>query len=150
LPRHPNPIWAGLAEDRLTAMVIADGHHIPDSLLRTVLRTKGVNRTVVVSDLSPVAGLEPGEHICFGQRVTLEPSGRVSLPGTGLLAASALPMFDAMNRLASLDWLSETDLLAIGFHNPLRLIGVSPSEVRAPTRLRFGAAALQFSLETTE
>jgi len=29
LPRHPNYIWAQLAETRLTASFIADGHHLP-------------------------------------------------------------------------------------------------------------------------
>ena len=29
LPRHDNPIWAGLAADGLSAMIIADGHHLP-------------------------------------------------------------------------------------------------------------------------
>lgn len=29
LPRHPNHVWAQLADDRLTAMLITDGHHLP-------------------------------------------------------------------------------------------------------------------------
>ncbi|MCD6285400.1 MAG: hypothetical protein J7M39_05750, partial [Anaerolineae bacterium] len=27
LPRHPNPMWDGLADDGFTAMIITDGHH---------------------------------------------------------------------------------------------------------------------------
>jgi N-acetylglucosamine-6-phosphate deacetylase len=38
LPRHPNPIWDQLDEERLHAMLISDGHHVPDSVLRVVLR----------------------------------------------------------------------------------------------------------------
>jgi N-acetylglucosamine-6-phosphate deacetylase len=34
LPRHPNPIWAQLADERLNATFIADGHHIPADTLR--------------------------------------------------------------------------------------------------------------------
>ena len=29
LPRHPNPLWAQLDEDRLTALIITDGWHLP-------------------------------------------------------------------------------------------------------------------------
>lgn len=29
LPRHPNALWTQLADDRLTAGLIADGHHLP-------------------------------------------------------------------------------------------------------------------------
>src|SRR6201987_2822953 len=29
IPRHSNVLWPQLAEDRLTATMIADGHHVP-------------------------------------------------------------------------------------------------------------------------
>ena len=41
LPRHPNPIWSQLAEDRLWASFIADGHHLPPETFKAMLRAKG-------------------------------------------------------------------------------------------------------------
>jgi N-acetylglucosamine-6-phosphate deacetylase len=146
LPRHDNPIWAGLARDDLTAMIIADGHHLPESVIRVILRVKGAGRTVVVSDLCPIAGLSPGEHLCFGHRVTLEESGRVSLPERGCLAASGNTMLEGMNHLVSLDILSEEELLAVGFHNPLRLIGVDAAQIRSDAHVIFDRGAAQFTL----
>ncbi len=60
LPRHENPIWAGLANDELVAMIIPDGHHLPAPVLKTIVRAKGVDRCVAVSDASSLAGLGPG------------------------------------------------------------------------------------------
>ncbi|MBN1475692.1 amidohydrolase family protein [Candidatus Sumerlaeota bacterium] len=146
LPRHDNPIWAGLACDDLTAMIIADGHHLPEPVIRVILRVKGADRTVVVSDLCPIAGLPPGEHLCFGHRVVLEVSGRVSLPKRGCLAASGNTMLEGMNHLASLGILSEEDLLAVGFHSPLRLIGADPARIRGGTGVIFDRGAARFTL----
>lgn len=42
LPRHPNPIWSQLADDRLRATFIADGHHLPAEILKVMLRAKTI------------------------------------------------------------------------------------------------------------
>lgn len=123
IPRHPNPIFAGLAEDRLTAMIITDGHHIPPSLIKTVLRTKGVERTVVTSDASPLAGLPPGKYHSMRADVILEEGGRLYDPAKGNLVGSSYSMAACMNVLAGLDILSYEELYAVGVTNPLRLIG---------------------------
>jgi N-acetylglucosamine-6-phosphate deacetylase len=57
LPRHPNPIWTQLADDRLTGMFITDGHHLPKSFIRVAIRAKGVSRFIVTSDVAPPGGM---------------------------------------------------------------------------------------------
>ena len=39
--RHPNYIWEQLAHDELYAGVIADGHHLPASVVKSFARVKG-------------------------------------------------------------------------------------------------------------
>ena len=56
LPRHNNVIQAGLLEDRLSASLITDGRHVPDEFIQLVLKTKGLDRVIVVSDVAPAAG----------------------------------------------------------------------------------------------
>ncbi|MBM4018602.1 MAG: N-acetylglucosamine-6-phosphate deacetylase [Planctomycetes bacterium] len=146
LPRHPNPVWSALACDDLRAMVIADGHHLPPSFLKVVLRAKGVGRVAVVSDQASVAGLPPGRYRALGADVVLEPSGRLHMPERGCLAGSSATILQCMNHLASLGLLRLEELQAVGFHNPLRIIGARPEEVRSPRQVAFDPAARRFDL----
>lgn len=146
LHRHHNPIWAGLANDDLMAMIIADGHHLPPSLLKVVLRAKGLDATVVTSDLSPLAGLPPGEYHYWGSRVVLEPSGRVYNPRRDCLAGAGMDMLAAMNHLSSLGFLTGADLHLLGFYNPLRLIGVDAGGLRAGKKLIYDRESSEFSV----
>ncbi|WP_282940823.1 amidohydrolase family protein [Paenibacillus sp. RC67] len=93
LPRHPNYIWEQLADDRLWGCVIADGFHLPASVLKVALRAKGA-KLLMVSDAVYLSGMEPGEYEThIGGRVTLTPEGRLHLSGQPkLLAGSALPL----------------------------------------------------------
>jgi len=144
LPRHENPIWAGLANDALTAMIIADGHHLPRPVLKTMIRAKGVARTVVVSDASPIAGLSPGRYTTLGNEVVLEESGLLHNPEKQCLVGSSATMLRCMNHLASLGFLSMEDLLEIGFFNPLRLIGLDPGSIRGDSDLLYDGESATF------
>lgn len=133
--RHQNPVWAALANDALTATLITDGHHLPAEAIKTMIRAKGVARTVVVSDASHLCGLPPGRYSSIDNEVVLEPSGRLHNPEKQCLVGSSATMMQCMNHLASLDILPLDDLLAVGFHNPLALIGAAPGDLRAPGEL---------------
>jgi N-acetylglucosamine-6-phosphate deacetylase len=60
--RHPNYIWDQVAEDRLTASLIVDGHHLPPSVVKSFIRGKTQERCVLVSDLVGMAGMPPGRY----------------------------------------------------------------------------------------
>jgi N-acetylglucosamine-6-phosphate deacetylase len=101
LPRHPNVIWTQLAEDRLTATMIADGEHLPDHILKAMVRAKGVDRSILVSDTVALEGTPPGIYETrIGGRVELHASGRLSLAGTEYLAGAMLPLKDGVARVA--------------------------------------------------
>lgn len=145
LPRHENPLWAGLAHDELTAMIITDGHHLPPSLLKIMIRAKGVAKLIVVSDASPVAGLPPGRYHTLGNEVVLDASGVLYNPDTGYFVGSSSTMLDCMNFLASLELLTLEDLLQVGFYNPLRLLDIDPSTVIRATSLYYEVSRRQFA-----
>ncbi|MFC5469889.1 N-acetylglucosamine-6-phosphate deacetylase [Cohnella suwonensis] len=90
LRRHPNYIWDQLAEDRLHAGLIADGHHLPLAVLRTMLRAKGTN-AFLVSDCSSLAGMPPGIYSDeIGGKVELREDGYLGvLDQPGIMAGSA-------------------------------------------------------------
>lgn len=132
LPRHHNPIWAGLAEDSLAAMIITDSHHLPASVVKTIVRAKGPERCVVVSDASPLAGLAPGSYPAPGlpgHKVVLTDSGQLYDPATGYLVGSSATMLQCMNWLASLRLVNAGELAAMAFYNPLGLIGLGAEDV---------------------
>jgi len=49
-----------------------------------------------------------------------------------------------MNHLTSLDLLGAAELRAVGLDNPLRLLGLSPADLRPSSTVRFDPAALRF------
>ena len=81
LPRHPNVIWEQLGEDRLLASFIVDGHHLPPATVRSVVRAKSPERTILVTDAMAAAGMPPGRYTIGGQPVELDATGRVAAPG---------------------------------------------------------------------
>jgi len=144
LSRHQNPVWAGLANDDLSATVIADGHHLPPSMLKTIFRTKGPEHCVIISDASPLAGLPPGEYWSMGAQVRLEANGKLFNPATGYMAGSSATILDCANHLASLSLVSPNALIRMLFYNPLRLIGIRPNQVRADPRILFDVKQRRF------
>lgn len=129
IDRHENPIWAGLANDDISAMIITDGHHIPDSFIKTVIQAKGASNTIVVSDASPIAGLSPGNYSTLGNDVILDESGRLYNPETGYLVGSSSTMIDCINYLASLQIVKESELLELGFYNPISQLNLDPDKI---------------------
>ena len=119
LPRHPNIIWSQLAEDRLTACFIADGHHLPAETFKTMLRAKGMASSILVSDIAAPAGLPPGVYQQnIGGRVLLEDTGRLSMEGTGYLAGAARPLPDCVATAITHADISLGDAISLATVNP--------------------------------
>lgn len=143
--RHHNPIWAGLAEDGLSAGIITDGFHLPFEVMKTFIRAKGIDKTIVVSDASAIAGCEPGSYEIFGSTVVLETNGLLHNPAQDCLAGSSASMMECINHLAAAKLLTAAELLRVGFHNPLAIIGVQADEIaRGDSRIVFNSGSGQF------
>ena len=123
LGRHENPLLAGLAEDRMKAMIITDGHHLPADLIKIIFKVKGVENIIVTSDACSICGYAPGEYNLWGNRAVLTADGKLYNPEKECLVAAASTMQMCMDFLASLDILSEDELLAVGRLNALKLLG---------------------------
>jgi N-acetylglucosamine-6-phosphate deacetylase len=121
LPRHPNMIWSQLAEDRLTATFIADGFHLPAETFKAMLRSKGLERAILVSDLTALGGLPAGTYEqAVGGRVELSAEGRISVAGTPYLAGAALPLCRNVAIAARMAGLSLAGSLSLATVNPGR------------------------------
>jgi N-acetylglucosamine-6-phosphate deacetylase len=125
LPRHPNYIWDQLAEDRLNSGIIADGHHLADSVLRVMLRAKGIPRVVLVSDTVALAGMPPGQYVApVGGQVELTADGRLVLAGSTLLAGATRNLAECVGHLLQLG-IPLTDVARMTSTNPARLLGLA-------------------------
>ncbi len=131
IKRHDNPLWWLLACDDICGMFITDGHHLPEDFIRVALRAKTLERFVVVSDATDLAGMPPGIYDFQGKEVSLDEDGKISYVGTPYLAGSSATMLQCMNHLASFNVLSEDELWQAGFTNPLKLIGKDADKVAA-------------------
>lgn len=150
LPRHHNPVWAGLAEDRLFATVIADGNHLPPSLLKTIIRAKSPARCAIISDATSLAGFEPGEYESMGHKVILQQDGRIHDPQTGYMCGSSATMLKCMNHLASLGILSPEELIVVGFNNPLAIIGMTLDDIKSEQNILFNVEDSVFYIKKQE
>ena len=115
--RHPNYIWDQLAEDRLMADFIADGIHLGAAFLKTALRAKGVERSVLVTDASAPAGAKPGRYYLGEQAVDLTEDQRVVLADSDKLAGSALRMDRAVENIVRMTGHSLADAVRMATIN---------------------------------
>jgi N-acetylglucosamine-6-phosphate deacetylase len=65
-------IESTLLIDELTTELIADGHHLPPSLMKLVLHSKGMDKVCLVTDSMEAAGLGPGKYNLGGLEVIVE------------------------------------------------------------------------------
>jgi N-acetylglucosamine-6-phosphate deacetylase len=124
IDRHPNYIWEQLANDDLWASFIVDGHHLPPSVVKCFLRSKGVARSILVTDAIAAAGKPAGRHRLGNVEVEVTPTRRVNLPGTPYLAGSVLEMHEAIAKTVQYSDATLDDALRMASANPAELLGI--------------------------
>lgn len=96
--RDAGPVGWGLLNDGVTVDVIADLQHLSPQMLALVRRCKGPDGYLLVSDAAPCAGLPDGDHLVWGETLTVT-KGAVR-NASGNLAGSAALLPDCVERLA--------------------------------------------------
>ena len=95
--RAPGVPGAALTDDRLYAECIADGVHLHADILRLMLRAKGPERLVAITDAMEAAGMPDGQYALGGQDVIVR--GKEARLSDGTLAGSVLTMRQALRNL---------------------------------------------------
>jgi N-acetylglucosamine-6-phosphate deacetylase len=137
IDRHVNYIWEQLANDNLWASFIVDGHHLPPSVVKCFLRSKGVNRSILVTDAIAAAGCPPGRYKLGNIEVEVLETGRVCLPNTPYLAGSAVQMHDSIGKAVLYSGVTLNEALQMATANPADALGKTGSF----GRIEKGAAA---------
>lgn len=108
--RHNNILFDQLAEDNLFASIITDGHHLPKSLIKIILRSKP-DKTILISDSTKFTGMKPGIYdTVIGDKVVLNDNRRLSMYGNEeFFAGSASALYQCVNFLCREEILSLSD-----------------------------------------
>jgi N-acetylglucosamine-6-phosphate deacetylase len=100
--RHNNPLWPQLSEDRLTASIIADGHHLSREELRVFYKVKGPGHLILVSDATELAGMPAGTYQWNGKEVVMTEDGMLKYPAQNVLAGASFPVRTGIKNMMKL------------------------------------------------
>lgn len=121
--RAPGATGAALTDDRVTALMIADGVHTHPAALRLAIRAKGIERLALVTDAVAGAGLPPGPTTLAGRAITVDrTSARLA---DGMLAGSILTLDQAVRNAVAFARLSEAAAVHLASGVPARVLGLA-------------------------
>lgn len=127
LHRHRNYIWAQLADDRITAGLICDGFHLPPYVVKVFVRAMGIDRCVLVSDLSGLAGLPPGRYQTNLCELEILDNGKLVVAGQReALAGAGLPIGAGIANVMEYAGVDLSEAIGMATVNPARVLQLSP------------------------
>jgi N-acetylglucosamine-6-phosphate deacetylase len=117
--RDPGMLAAILTRDEVTAELIADNVHVHEGAMRLLMKAKGFNKIVLVSDSMPLAGMQNGEYDLMGFKVEKD-NDVLKLP-SGQLAGSAVTL-DKSLRIA-------VNQLGVPLRDAVSMVTINPARV---------------------
>ncbi|MCH5152425.1 MAG: N-acetylglucosamine-6-phosphate deacetylase [Clostridiales bacterium] len=124
LDRHNlNMVGTALLSDAYCE-VICDGKHVDKDVLRLLLKTKGINKVIGVTDSIMAAGLPDGIYKLGEQNVTVT-NGEAKLKGTDVRAGSTLDAYQGLANVVSFTGLPLPEAIKLWTVNPSKLVGLS-------------------------
>lgn len=119
--RDPGIMGATLTDDRLSAELICDGHHVDPAAVRLAVRAKGLKRIILITDSLSATGMPDGSYQ-LGQ-FTVIVSGGVCRTVEGNLAGSTITLEKALRNLMNFTGSTFQDCLPCATLNPAKLLG---------------------------
>lgn len=125
--RHAGVIEAGYFHDGITLEVIADGIHVPASLLKLLYKVKGSEKLMLVTDSMRAAGMPEGESILGGlkdgQKVIVE-DGVAKLLDKTAFAGSVATADICVRTYIQKGEVSITEAVRMMTDTPARVLGI--------------------------
>ena len=126
--REPGVVGAALTTDGVMVQLIADGLHLHPATLAVVVRCKGVDEVLLITDAIAGAGLPDGEYTMGRQRVIVR-NGEARTPA-GNLAGSTLTLERAVANMVRLVGVPLSSSLQMASLNPARVLGLAQRKGR--------------------
>ena len=123
LHQHRPAILGAVLESDVYCEAICDGRHLHPGIVRLLLKTKGPDRVVAITDSIMAAGLPDGNYHLGVDQVVVE-DGDAKLASDGTRAGGTLTQDTALRNLLAWTGLPLEEVLPLLTENPARLIGV--------------------------
>jgi N-acetylglucosamine-6-phosphate deacetylase len=121
--RDPGAVGALLLHTNVSVEIIADGFHVHPALIELLMRSKPLDKIVLVTDsLKPTAQTQ-GQLIANGEEVYLDQIGVFRRVKDDVIAGSSLTMIQGVKNLVSFDIPLE-DAIQMASSNPADLLGL--------------------------
>jgi len=121
---HDPAILTAVLESDIYAEMICDGIHLHPPIVRFLIKAKGLDRLIAVTDSIMAAGLPDGRYTMGGAEVAVE-SGDAKLAENGMRAGSTLTMISALRNLRAFTDRPIEELSPLLSENPARMLGLS-------------------------
>jgi len=126
--RYPGAIEAGLLLDDMSVEIIADGRHLPATLLKLVYKVKGPDKIALITDAMRAAGTQATSSILGriddGLEVLIE-DGVAKLPDRTAFAGSVATTDRLVRNMIRLAEVPLADAIKMMTATPARIMGVA-------------------------
>jgi N-acetylglucosamine-6-phosphate deacetylase len=113
-----------LSEPRISCELIADGHHVSETLMKMLYRAKGPGGICLVTDATAGAGLPNGSQFSLFGRDCLVEDGVCLLADRSALAGSASRMIDVVRTMVMKVNVPLHEAVTMATENPAGAIGL--------------------------
>lgn len=123
---RPSAIGAALETD-IYSEIISDGFHLHPGIVRLIIKTKGEDKVIGITDSIMAAGLEDGKYMLGVNDIVVE-NGDAKLASDGTRAGSTLTMDKALRNLMKFTNKPLEYVISFLTKNPAKVIGVAESK----------------------
>ena len=124
LDRHGLGVAGSALASSAFCEVICDGEHVDKDVLKLLVKVKGVDKVIGVTDSIMATGLTDGEYTLARQNITVK--GREAyLFGTETRAGSTLDAYQGLANVVTFTGLPLREAIKLWTVNPARLVGLS-------------------------
>ena len=122
--RHAGAVEAGYLLDDFDVEIIADGHHLPASLLKLIYKSKGSSKICLITDAIAGAGLPEGTELAMGSVPYIIEDGVAKLLDRSAFAGSVTTANKLIKTMVELADVPICDAVKMATLTPARVAGV--------------------------
>lgn len=120
--QHRPAVMGAVLESDVYCEAICDGRHLHPGTVRMLLKCKGWDKVVAITDSMQAAGLPDGDYMLGINPVTVT-DGDAKISGTDIRAGSTLTLAQAVKKIAAFTGEGPEKVLPLLTANPAKLIG---------------------------